>query len=152
EAAVREAEESFSKINIPTYTGSGWYAYTYKTHLNGAQNYFENLSARKKLTFAGPAHLERPFHSMHGGVLRWYDHWLKISTPASWTSRRCIIGSWAPTNGARAPIGRCRKRNGPSSISTAGNDCRARHSRKRAPTMNCRPMRSCRCRRLRPTR
>ncbi len=54
EATVKEAEESFPKIKIPTYTGSGWYAYTYKTHLNGAQNYFERISAPKKLTFAGP--------------------------------------------------------------------------------------------------
>jgi uncharacterized protein len=77
EATVKEAEESFPKIKIPTYTGSGWYAYTYKTHLNGAQNYFERISAPKKLTLAGPAHLDRPFHSMHGEILRWYDHWLK---------------------------------------------------------------------------
>jgi uncharacterized protein len=62
---------------VPTYTGSGWYAYTYKTHLNGAQNYFEKISAPKKLMFAGPAHLERPFHTLHGEILRWHDHWLK---------------------------------------------------------------------------
>ena len=31
----------------------------------------------KKLLFAGPAHLERPFHGLHGEILRWYDHWLK---------------------------------------------------------------------------
>src|SRR5580700_1709551 len=77
EAGVKEAEESLSRIKIPTYTGSGWYAYTYKTHLNGAQNYFERIAAPKKLTFAGPAHLERPFHSLHGEILRWHDHWLK---------------------------------------------------------------------------
>jgi len=77
EAAVKEAEESFQNIKVPTYTGSGWYAYTYKTHLNGAQNYFENIAAPKKLMFAGPAHLERPFHSLHSEILRWHDHWLK---------------------------------------------------------------------------
>ena len=27
--------------------------------------------------FPGPAHLERPFHSFHGEILRWHDHWLK---------------------------------------------------------------------------
>ena len=26
---------------------------------------------------AGPAHLERPFHTFHSEVLRWHDHWLK---------------------------------------------------------------------------
>ena len=31
EAAVEKSEAEFSKINIPTYTGSGWYGYTYKT-------------------------------------------------------------------------------------------------------------------------
>jgi uncharacterized protein len=77
EAAVQDAEKSFANIKIPTYTGSGWYAYTYKTHLNGAQNYFEKISAPKKLIFAGPAHLERPFHTLHGEILRWHDYWLK---------------------------------------------------------------------------
>src|SRR3984893_5936670 len=38
EAVVEEAEKSLAGIKVPTYTGSGWYAYTYKTHLNGAQN------------------------------------------------------------------------------------------------------------------
>jgi uncharacterized protein len=77
EAAIRDAEQSLERIKVPTYTGSGWYAYTYKTHLNGAQNYFEKIAAPKKLMFLGPAHLERPFHSLHGEILRWHDHWLK---------------------------------------------------------------------------
>jgi uncharacterized protein len=77
EEVVREAEQSFERIKIPTYTGAGWYGYTYKTHLNGAQSYFEKITAPKKLLFLGPAHLERPFHSMHSEILRWYDHWLK---------------------------------------------------------------------------
>jgi hypothetical protein len=74
---VAAAERDLANIKVPTYTGSGWYAYTYKTHLNGAQNYFERLDAPKKLMFGGPAHLERPFHSLHSEVLRWHDHWLK---------------------------------------------------------------------------
>ena len=77
EAVVEEAEKSLADIKVPTYTGSGWYAYTYKTHLNGAQNYFETISAPKKLVFAGPTHLERPFHTLHGEILRWHDYWLK---------------------------------------------------------------------------
>jgi uncharacterized protein len=74
---VAAAERDIANIKVPTYTGSGWYAYTYKTHLNGAQNYFEHIDAPKKLMFVGPAHLERPFHSLHGEILRWHDHWLK---------------------------------------------------------------------------
>jgi hypothetical protein len=74
---IDAAESAIEQIKVPSYTGAGWYAYTYKTHLNGAQNYFERLRAPKKLMFAGPAHLERPFHSLHGEMLRWYDNWLK---------------------------------------------------------------------------
>ena len=77
EAAVNKSEAEFANIMVPTYTGSGWYGYTYKTHLNGAQSYFENITAPKKLMFTGPAHLERPFHSFHHEILRWHDHWLK---------------------------------------------------------------------------
>jgi predicted acyl esterase len=77
EDIVRKAEADFAKIKIPTYTGAGWYAYTYKLHLQGSQHWFYNIKAPKKLLFTGPAHLERPFHSFHGEILRWYDYWLK---------------------------------------------------------------------------
>jgi hypothetical protein len=77
EAAVKKSEAEFDAIKVPTYTGSGWYGYTYKTHLNGCQNWYRNIKAPKKLMLAGPAHLERPYHSFHNEVLRWNDHWLK---------------------------------------------------------------------------
>ncbi|MFL5092068.1 MAG: CocE/NonD family hydrolase [Xanthobacteraceae bacterium] len=77
EEMVAKAEADFAKIKVPFYTGSGWYGYTYKTHLNGAQNYFANVDAPKKLMFTGPAHLERPFRSFHHEILKWHDHWLK---------------------------------------------------------------------------
>lgn len=77
EEAVEKAEADFEKVKVPAYTGSGWYAYGYKTHLNGAQNWFRNIASPKKLTLGGPAHLERPFHSFHREILRWHDHWLK---------------------------------------------------------------------------
>ena len=77
EEAVEKAEAEFEKVRIPTYTGSGWYAYGYKTHLNGAQNWFRNITSPKKLALCGPAHLERPFQSLHREMLRWFDHWLK---------------------------------------------------------------------------
>ena len=76
--AVEKSEAEFSNINVPTYTGSGWYGYTYKTHLNGAQNWFRNLkAAHKRLLLAGPAHLDRPVKAFHNEMLRWYDQWLK---------------------------------------------------------------------------
>jgi putative CocE/NonD family hydrolase len=77
DGTVERAEETFKKIRIPFYTGSGAYAYTYKLHWLGAQHYFQNVNAPKKLLFTGPAHLERPFHQFHDEIIRWYDHWLK---------------------------------------------------------------------------
>src|SRR5262249_44610799 len=70
EDAIERAEARFRKIKIPFYTGSGAYAYTYKLHWLGAQNYFRNIDAPKKLLFAGPAHLERPFHQLHDEIIR----------------------------------------------------------------------------------
>jgi putative CocE/NonD family hydrolase len=77
DGAVAAAEARFKKIKIPFYTGSGAYAYTYKLHWLGAQHYFQNVDAPKRLLFTGPAHLERPYHSHHDEIIRWYDHWLK---------------------------------------------------------------------------
>jgi predicted acyl esterase len=77
EETVAKSEQEFANVKVPTYTGSGWYGYTYKTHLNGAQTYFRSITAPKKLMFTGPAHLERPFHGFHAEILRWHDHWLK---------------------------------------------------------------------------
>ncbi len=75
---VAKTEEQFKKIKVPFYTGAGWYAYSYKLHLQGSQQWFQNIEGvPKKLLFTGPAHLQRPFHSFHGEILRWYDHWLK---------------------------------------------------------------------------
>ena len=74
---VEQTEERFKKIKIPVYTGAGWYAYGYKLHLQGSQQWFQNIEVPKKLLFTGPAHLQRPFHSFHDEILRWYDHWLK---------------------------------------------------------------------------
>jgi predicted acyl esterase len=74
---VEQSEKRFKKIKLPTYTGAGWYAYTYKLHLQGSQQWYQNIKVPKKLLFTGPAHLQRPFHSFHDEILRWYDHWLK---------------------------------------------------------------------------
>ena len=74
---VEQSEKRFKKVRIPAYTGAGWYAYTYKLHLQGSQQWYQNIEVPKKLLFSGPAHLERPFHSFHDEILRWYDHWLK---------------------------------------------------------------------------
>jgi uncharacterized protein len=77
ETMPERAEEEARAIETPAYLGTGWYAYTYKTHLLGAQSWWRLLRAPKKLLLTGPAHLERPFHTLHDEVLRWHDHWLK---------------------------------------------------------------------------
>lgn len=77
EDIVKTTEENFRKIKVPAYTGAGWYAYTYKTHLQGSQHWYWGIDVPKKLMFPGPAHLERPFHSYHDEIVRWYDYWLK---------------------------------------------------------------------------
>jgi putative CocE/NonD family hydrolase len=77
EEAVKITEDNFKKIKLPTYTGGGWYDYTYKMHLEGCQSWWDGIKVPKKLLFTGLAHLERPFHSIHSEILRWYDYWLK---------------------------------------------------------------------------
>ena len=77
EETVRQAEIDFEKINVPTHTGAAWYGYTYKTHLCGAQTYFQKIRGPKKLTLNGPAHLDRPLRALRSDMFRWYDHWLR---------------------------------------------------------------------------
>lgn len=77
EGVLERSEEKFRRIKVPFYTGSGAYAYTYKMHWQGAQHYFKNIEAPRKLLFTGPAHLSRPFHEYHDEIIRWYDFWLK---------------------------------------------------------------------------
>ena len=43
EGTLERSEDEFAQIDVPTYTGSGWYGYTYKTHLAGAQTYWRHL-------------------------------------------------------------------------------------------------------------
>jgi len=76
-AAVAQAEANFKKIAIPVYTGTGWYAYTYKSHFQGSQNWYRNLNVPKKMLFTGPSHMERPWRSFHHEIVKWYDYWLK---------------------------------------------------------------------------
>jgi len=72
-------EDALKKINIPMYTGSGWYAYTMKGHLFGSLHYWQRCKDTpfKKLLMDGPAIHARPWIDFHDEVLRWYDYWLK---------------------------------------------------------------------------
>ena len=73
---LEKSEQDFQKVKIPFVCGSGAYAYTYKMHWQGAQHWFMNAknSPKKRLVFNGPAHAERPFHTLHDDILRWYDY------------------------------------------------------------------------------
>ncbi len=75
--AVEAAEQTLKRIVVPAHTGSGWYAYTYKTHILGAINYFNHIDVPRRLTLTGPGHLDRPLRALRSEMLRWYDHWLK---------------------------------------------------------------------------
>ncbi len=74
-----EMEEALKKINIPFYTGSGWYGYTFKGHLFGSLHYWGkcNNAPYKRLRMDGPAIHPRPWIDFHDEILRWYDYWLK---------------------------------------------------------------------------
>ncbi len=74
------AQKKIDSIQIPVYTGSGQYAIDYHFHWQGCQNWWKELhDVPKKLLLTGPAHQERPYHSMdmHHEILKWYDYWLK---------------------------------------------------------------------------
>ena len=77
EDATAKGDEWTKKIKIPAYTGSGWYAYTYKGHIQGCQSWFTSIDTPRKLLITGPAHVARPWQAFHGEILRWYDYWLK---------------------------------------------------------------------------
>jgi uncharacterized protein len=75
--AAEKGDAMMQRIQVPAYTGSGWYAYTYKAHLQGSQHWYAGIKVPKKLIFTGPNHLPRPWQALHGEILRWYDYWLK---------------------------------------------------------------------------
>jgi predicted acyl esterase len=77
EENVKRTEAGIERIKVPVYTGAGWYTYSYKGHLQGAQERYWVIKVPKKMLFTGIAHVERPWHSFHSEILRWYDHWLK---------------------------------------------------------------------------
>jgi len=87
EASVEKSEAELAQIKVPTYTGSGWYGYTYKTHLNGAQSYFANITAPKKLMFTGPRTSSGRFIRSTTRSCAGTTIGSKASTPASCASR-----------------------------------------------------------------
>jgi uncharacterized protein len=73
----RSAYRAYDKINIPFYTGSGWWAYAHM-HLRGAFRNFEGIDAPKKLYIESRVEADAPMDEAYNAeVVRWYDHWLK---------------------------------------------------------------------------
>jgi hypothetical protein len=73
----RSAYRSYDQIEVPFYTGSGWWAYAHM-HLRGAFQNFEGIDAPKKLYIESRVEADAPMDEAYNAeVVRWYDHWLK---------------------------------------------------------------------------
>ena len=78
----------WDKITVPVYSVGNWGGFS--MHLRGNTEGFMHAASRhKKLRIHTGTHFH-PFHSEEGRMdqLRWFDYWLKGSTPASWMSPR----------------------------------------------------------------
>ena len=137
---------------MPTYTGAGWYGYTYKTHLAGAQTYFSKIAAPKKMVLTGPAHPDRPLRALRGEMLRWYDHWLKGIDTGVMEEPPVSYWVMGANEWRTAPIGRCRKREWTKLYLHSWERLRpSRYVAVERGRLCCRPTCSRRCRRRRPT-
>ena len=115
------------RSRIPFYTGSGWYAYTYKLHLQGSQQWFQEVQGcPRKLLITGQAHL--------GGSLDASTNKMPALTCDQLAQRQggsggtneppvkvSAVGANRWRYGDNRPT--VRKRDGPSSHCTAGAGC-----------------------------
>ncbi|MDT1064227.1 CocE/NonD family hydrolase [Paracoccus sp. CPCC 101403] len=71
--------DELKDIKVPMYTGTGWYGYTYKTHLQGMFNYWRYITdnPNMKMVMTPLARDRRPWIGMNEELLRWFDYWLK---------------------------------------------------------------------------
>ena len=134
-ALVEEAEKGIDGIDIPVYTGAGWYAYT-----------LQDPSQRRAELFRAPqgaeeARLPRPRAS--GAAVPFVPRRdPALARPLAQRHRHrhderaagalLADGRQRMAHGER--LAACRKRSGPSSISRAGSACRSRRRCRRAPT------------------
>lgn len=73
----RSAYRSYDQIEVPIYTGSGWWAYAHM-HLRGAFQNYAGIDAPKKLYIESRVEADAPMDAAYNAeVVRWYDHWLK---------------------------------------------------------------------------
>ena len=153
EDAVKKSEAEFSKIKIPTYTGSGWYGYTLQDpSRRRAELVSQHQSAPQEAPAHGPGASRPPVQGVpqrNAALVR----------PLAQGDRHRN-----PQRPAGAILGDGRQRMAQRQrLAAAGNavdqvlsqrlgatDAPIRSS-PRAPTITRRPMRSRRCRRARPT-
>ncbi len=73
----RSAYPRYGEIEVPFYTGSGWWAYGHM-HLRGAFQHYAGIDAPKKLYIESRVEADAPMDAAYNAELvRWYDHWLK---------------------------------------------------------------------------
>ena len=73
----RSAYRHYDRIEIPFYTGSGWWAYGHM-HLRGAFQHYNGIDAPRKLYIESRVEADAPMDEAYNDeVVRWYDHWLK---------------------------------------------------------------------------
>jgi hypothetical protein len=73
----RSAYRHYDRIEVPMYTGSGWWAYAHM-HLRGAFQHYANVDVPKKLYIESRVEADAPMDEAYNAeVVRWYDHWLK---------------------------------------------------------------------------
>ena len=73
----RSAYRSYEQIEIPVYTGSGWWAYGHM-HLRGAFQHYRGIDAPRKLYIESRVEADAPMDAAYNAeLIRWYDHWLK---------------------------------------------------------------------------
>ena len=137
---------------MPFYTGSGWYGYTYKTHLNGAQNYFAEARCAEEADVHRPGAsraavpLVPPRNAASGTITgcKGIDTGIMREPPVKYW----VMGEnrWR-TADRLAAAGNAMDQALSQQLGAAVEPSR---SRRRAPTSSCRRTRSCRCRRRRP--
>jgi predicted acyl esterase len=73
----RSAYPQYDEIKVPSYFGSGWWAYGHQ-HLAGAFRNYLGIDAPKKLLINEPVTEHRPLPEWYNTeLIRWYDYWLK---------------------------------------------------------------------------
>ena len=73
----RSASTKYERIKIPSYCGSGWWAFAHM-HLRGVFQNYLGINAPKKMFVNQPVVFDRPLpQSYNEEVIKWYDYWLK---------------------------------------------------------------------------